>query len=181
MTYDLPNNFEIREAILEDAEAIASIHVRSWQIAYRGILEQNFLDNLNLEDNINRRKKGLSDGLGIHLVVTYNGTIIGFSDGNEARIEKFTQNGLKKLKGKIGEIKTLYIVQEYQARGIGKALFQEMIQRLKREGFCTIILWALADNVKAIKFYEAQGGVKIDEEYYIRGANKYLEFAYKFE
>jgi ribosomal protein S18 acetylase RimI-like enzyme len=181
MAYQLPNGFEIREAILEEAEAIASIHVKSWQIAYRGILEQSFLDNLNLEDNINRRKKTLSDGQGIHLVVTYNGTIIGFSDGNEARLEKLTQNGLKKLNGKIGEIKTLYIVQEYQARGIGKALFQEMIQRLKRNGFSPIILWVLADNVKAIKFYKAQGGVKIDEEYYVRGQEKYLEFAYMFE
>ncbi|MER6578988.1 hypothetical protein [Nonomuraea sp. NPDC001023] len=37
----------IRKATPADAQAIAEIHVRSWQAAYRGLLPQDHLDGLD--------------------------------------------------------------------------------------------------------------------------------------
>lgn len=39
---------EIREATVEDANAIATVHVDSWQAAYRGILPEGYLANLSV-------------------------------------------------------------------------------------------------------------------------------------
>ena len=39
----------IRLATLEDARKIAEIQVASWQVAYRGILPDEFLDQMNVE------------------------------------------------------------------------------------------------------------------------------------
>jgi hypothetical protein len=40
----------IRPAEPPDAMAIARVHVRSWQVAYRGLLPQDYLDQLHPED-----------------------------------------------------------------------------------------------------------------------------------
>jgi hypothetical protein len=42
-------DFVIREASIEDAAAIADLHVRSWQAAYRGIVPDVILDGLSVE------------------------------------------------------------------------------------------------------------------------------------
>jgi len=39
----------IREATVEDAEAIAKVHVNSWQAAYQGILPDGYLAKLTVE------------------------------------------------------------------------------------------------------------------------------------
>lgn len=45
---------KIREASVEDAPAIARVTVDTWKTAYRGIIDDNYLDNLTYED----REKG---------------------------------------------------------------------------------------------------------------------------
>jgi hypothetical protein len=40
---------EIRAAVPEDALAVARVHVRSWQVAYRGLIAQAYLDSLKPE------------------------------------------------------------------------------------------------------------------------------------
>ena len=43
---------EIRRATLEDAMAIASVHVRSWKSAYPGQIPQGYLDSLHPKDRV---------------------------------------------------------------------------------------------------------------------------------
>ena len=38
-------SIEIRAAQLNDAPSIAQVHIRSWKTAYRGIIDQDYLDN----------------------------------------------------------------------------------------------------------------------------------------
>ena len=49
----------MREAILADAEAIATVHVRSWQAAYRGQLPDEYLDGLTVEDRLSQHQWAL--------------------------------------------------------------------------------------------------------------------------
>jgi hypothetical protein len=39
----------VRPATPDDADAIASVHVRSWQAAYRGIVPDAMLDALSIQ------------------------------------------------------------------------------------------------------------------------------------
>ncbi|WP_274857053.1 hypothetical protein [Bacillus methanolicus] len=39
----------IRKAVGDDAAQIARVHVKSWQETYKGLIDQNYLDNLKIE------------------------------------------------------------------------------------------------------------------------------------
>src|SRR3972149_5139810 len=46
----LSGGVEIRTAVAEDAPGLATVHVRSWQLAYRGLMADEFLDGLSVEE-----------------------------------------------------------------------------------------------------------------------------------
>ena len=52
----------VRVATIEDAEAIAAIHLRTWQVAYEGIVPAEFLASLSIRERANmwRRVIGTS-------------------------------------------------------------------------------------------------------------------------
>ena len=47
----------IRKAKSEDIEKIANIKVRCWQIAYRNIIADEYLDNMDIEYTIEKNKR----------------------------------------------------------------------------------------------------------------------------
>ncbi len=51
----------IREAVPKDARAIAEIHVRSWQAAYRGQLTDDYLDGLTVDDRLEQHRRSLEE------------------------------------------------------------------------------------------------------------------------
>ena len=44
----------VRTAQPDDAAAVAEVHVRAWQAAYRGLMADEFLDSLRPEDRAAR-------------------------------------------------------------------------------------------------------------------------------
>ena len=42
--------FEIRDAVVGDADAMGRLHVRAWQYAYRGVMPDEYLDGLKAQD-----------------------------------------------------------------------------------------------------------------------------------
>lgn len=40
----------IRPAIIEDAAGIAKVHIDTWRIAYRDIVPQSYLNEMNYKD-----------------------------------------------------------------------------------------------------------------------------------
>ena len=57
-----------------------------------------------------------------------------------------------------GEIFELYLAPEYQGLGFGGRLFEACRADLAFHGLETVIVWALAENDRAIGFYEHLGG-----------------------
>lgn len=41
---------KVRHAVHQDIPKIAEIHVKSWQTTYQGIINQDYLDGLNIKD-----------------------------------------------------------------------------------------------------------------------------------
>jgi hypothetical protein len=70
---------QVHKAKVEDASGIAFVHVRSWQLAYRGHMPDEFLDGLNVEKCANMWRKFSQDPEKI-VVVAENtkGSIVGF-------------------------------------------------------------------------------------------------------
>ena len=57
-----------------------------------------------------------------------------------------------------GELFELYLAPEFQGLGFGRRLFKSARQDLAEHGYQNMIVWALADNERALGFYERMGG-----------------------
>ena len=101
-----------------------------------------------------------SDGF---IVAEVNGFVVGFVVGFPAREDT-------------GRIFSLAVHPLYQNRGIGSALFQEIIDVFRKSGVSEIVLEVRTGNLKARRFYEKHGLVQTDiaEKYYNDGENACL-------
>jgi hypothetical protein len=82
----------IRSARPGDARAIAEVHVASWRHAYRGLLPDDYLDRLSVEERERTRREHLEDpssGWGT-LVVDDGGRVVGFSTYGPSRDQDAT-------------------------------------------------------------------------------------------
>ena len=127
-----------------DAEIMgkAYVHWRSWQEAYRGIVNRQYLDRLTLEkcEEIARR---WPDDL---LVAKDGDRVIGFVGYGKAGDEDLDD---------AGEIFALYILTEYYGQGVGYRLMQAGLDRLRD---CSeIVVRVLKENERAVRFYERCG------------------------
>jgi L-amino acid N-acyltransferase YncA len=80
---------EIRRAQAADALGVATVHVRSWQAAYKGLLPDLYLDQLDVE----RRRAGWARNIdeadwprtGTLVATEASGNVIGFAHVGPAR------------------------------------------------------------------------------------------------
>jgi GNAT superfamily N-acetyltransferase len=81
-------------------------------------------------------------------VAEENGRIVGFADGGKERSHPESGEG---------ELYAIYILKEFQGRGIGKALMKEAVRSLTGSGMNSMVTWAL-EKSPYLKFYETVGG-----------------------
>lgn len=139
----------LRPAEPADALAVARVHVRSWQAAYRGLIADEYLDSLRAEDRAARYDFSHVDPLKPHtLIAVEDGRILGFATTLPARDADTPE---------AGELAALYLDPEDWGRGIGAALIQAAREHLVTAGFTQAVLWVLDGNQRAIRFYEKHG------------------------
>ena len=125
--------------------AVAWVHVRSWQVAYRTLLPDDYLDQLRPEDRAQRYDFANTDSLKPHTIVAAEGGLIrGFATTAPSRDPNLADHG---------ELYALYVDPEHWGRGIGVALISAARARLFELGFQNALLWVLAGNVRAERFY----------------------------
>jgi ribosomal protein S18 acetylase RimI-like enzyme len=166
--------FTIRQAALADAPAIVRVHITSWQEAYKGIVDQDHLDNLSYSDRLARREKILSatGKDSIHLVALVDNQIVGFCDAGPS---------FEASQDYIGEIHTVYIIEPFKHLGIGTALMKAAISHLTEKKLIPYIIHVLSDNLPARSFYERFGGTVYQEVLSPTGGKDYLEATYIFQ
>ena len=144
----------IRDATSADAHAIAEVHVRSWQAAYRGELPDDYLDGLSVDEREGNWRRWLAepDPRGGVLVATKPDLrVIGFTGFGPARDDDASPG--------TGEVFTIYLRPEWFGRGVGRDLFARANQRLRDLGYSRASLWVLATNERSRRFYEKAGWV----------------------
>jgi ribosomal protein S18 acetylase RimI-like enzyme len=129
----------IRVASPEDIEGIARVHVDSWRSTYQGIISESFLSGLTLEkrkknwswtfNNLNKDEK--------IFVAEDEGRIVGFSNGGKNRIDDPEYDG---------ELYAIYILKEYQGKGIGKKLVEKVAASLMEKNYKAMMVWVLESN-----------------------------------
>jgi GNAT superfamily N-acetyltransferase len=144
----------IRNAVLEDAPALARVRVDAWRETYRGLIPDAYLDELSYAENesnfSNRIEAGERQGCCL-VAEDEAGTLLGFAIGG---IERSLNPEY------MGEIYAIYLLKEYQRKGVGTALVKAVVQWLLDREMNSMTIWALEQN-PARKFYEALGGTLI--------------------
>ena len=118
----------------------AYVHWKSWQESYRGIVDDGYLDRMTLAQTEEKAFR-------------WRDNILVAKDGE--RVVGFVGYGSASGEEGAGEIFALYVLEEYQKRGIGYTLMREALSLLK--GCRVVYLWAFKENAKAICFYERVG------------------------
>ena len=136
----------LRTAQPADAAAVAAVHVRSWQVGYRGLLPDEYLDALQPKDRAQHYTFG-DPRQPATIVAIEAETICGFATTAPSRDD---QRGT-------GELLALYVHPERWGLGIGRALLQDALARLRRQGFEQASLWLLVGNERAERFYRIDG------------------------
>jgi GNAT superfamily N-acetyltransferase len=136
----------IRPAAPDDALAVARVHVRAWQVAYRGLIAQSYLDSLKPE--IWAAKYALhraGPGSPTTLVAVDGETVCGIAMFGPYRGEELPNDG---------ELLAIYVDPEYWHTGVGRQLIVATREGLRRAGFTEAALWVLDENSRARRFYE---------------------------
>ena len=147
----------IRRAVPGDAPAIARIHVAGWQVAYRGILPEAYLDALDEAQNEARRRKILEqpqDSASANWVLEREGVLLGWAATCPARDEDLGPG--------VHELAAIYLDPERIGRGHGRELMAFCIADAVERGYREMIMWVLSGNERANRFYEAAGFVRDD-------------------
>lgn len=130
--------------------------MRAWQRAYAGVMATSFLDGLDeaawgraWRHRLSERAAGRGEP-GVELLVAEhpgNGTVAGIAtlgperDGDGAR----------------GELWMLNVDPGAWGLGVGSALLAQVEARLAARGFTRAVLWVVAGNDRARRFYDTHG------------------------
>jgi GNAT superfamily N-acetyltransferase len=149
VTNSKPTNLLLRDAQPSDADAVARVHVLTWQNAYRGLLPDAYLDALRPEERARRYTFGGADPSAPRTLVALVGAeLVGFATVCVAREE-----------GAPAELSALHVQPSQWGQGIGAALIAAARARLVREGCRAARLWLLEGNARAERFYRIDGWV----------------------
>ncbi len=127
-----------------EIEGKAYVHWKSWQEAYKGLIDQAYLDSMTLEKCTSIAFKW-RDNI---LVAKDGDKVVGFAG--------YGEHGDSALPD-TGEVFAVYILSEYYGKGVGCALMQQALQKLSQ--YERVALWVLKGNKRAIRFYEKCGFV----------------------
>ena len=150
----------LRMAEMADSEAIASVNIQSWKDTYPGIMPQKRLDGLNMERCTKHWQANIRGAFTV-LVAELEGRIVGFLSGGDNIEYQACETGLGNACD--CELGALYLLQEFQGRGIGKALFQRFVELMKQDSRRTMIVW-VAEKNRSTGFYAAMGGELVDRK-----------------
>src|ERR1700685_869365 len=152
----------VRLARVDDARAIAEVHVASWRTTYKGIFSDALLDNLSVDKReLSWREMLASPEPNSVTLVACNvgGSIVGFVSGGAERTGRL---------GYEGELYAIYLLQLAQRQGLGTLLVQHFVCELRARGLGSMAVWVLAANPFR-EFYEALGGKVVAAQGVARG------------
>jgi ribosomal protein S18 acetylase RimI-like enzyme len=146
----------VRTALPADASAIARVHVESWRTTYEGLLPAAYLAALDVADYAARWERSLRGPFAgaVVLVAEADGGVVGFASGGPERDEDPRY---------LGELYALYLLREFQGRGLGRALVEATAAALAERRMTSMAVWVLRDNARARGFYERLGGMYLRE------------------
>ena len=136
----------IREANAEDMELIANLYVMNWKKTYVGLLPDNFLNGLTVNDGINKWQKYLTKEKHRIFVAYENENFLGFSACKE---DEELKNCLY--------LDSLHVSESSRGKGVGTKLINTVGSYAYIKGYEHMSICIVKGNDKAKRIYEKMG------------------------
>jgi ribosomal protein S18 acetylase RimI-like enzyme len=142
----------IRDAVVADADAMGRLHVRAWQSAYRGVMPDEYLDGLQVNDRVEMWRARLSrSDLPPLLIASVVGAVVGFA--------AFGAEHTTSSPPSCGELYAMNLDPDFWGQGIGRVLLGRVTEGLQAMGYDEAVLWVVPENERARALYESEGWV----------------------
>ena len=154
----------VRRARPSDAPLIGAVHVAAWRSAYPGILPEGYLAGLSVTRQAAYYDRQIRAGSGVYVAIASGQDVPG---GAGPRLVGYTtvgRNGAV-LPGGVradGEVETLYVLDDWRDRGVGRRLIRTGAAHLAAAGSRAAFLWVLRNNPSRW-FYQRLGGRPVAE------------------
>ena len=153
---------DIRAGSAADAAEIRRVRRESWIAAYTGIIDRAAIDRATAEPP--RDRPAPDPPPDVRTLVAVGGddpAVIGFASfGPERAVVSASYPAVPQAGGSIavsGELYALYVTPAWWSTGTGRALMGSALAALNEARYARVILWVLADNARARRFYERAG------------------------
>ena len=158
----------IRVATRADIPGLARVHVQSWLETYSGLVPQEILDAITLESRVLQWERTFDQPYGI-FVALEDDVVVGFASCGAA--QDFLQAD--------GELYTLYLLNAFQHRGLGRALWNAVLEFGQARNWESMVVWVLESNILAQGFYKHSGCKFVDRRVEIVRRVKLPKVAYE--
>ena len=135
----------VRTAQIQDIAGISHLLATSWKTAYRGIVDDDYLDSLGYDHWVDYLTSALSGDTVFSMVLSENQEIVGASVLGKSE----TENEVHLI--------SLYLLPEKIGLGYGHKFYGEIEKEIRNKGFKKCALDVLEKNKRAVKFYKAHG------------------------
>ena len=168
------NNINIRLAVLSDASAMAEIHARSWEAAYKDIMPAKYIEKQS-EKRPAQWRNILSQENKKQYIIEADGKPAGMVCVGEPHHE-YTEifNDDSCIDSSFCELHNIYLHPNYFRCGIGTRAMDFAINKGREANKSNIVLWVFAENIGSIRFYEVCG-FSVDGAYMFYNCGKEMK------
>lgn len=156
----------VRPARPDDLPGLQEVARRTWRATYTGLIPdadiERFLERYYRLEALGRALERLGEGM---LVAAVDDQVVGYATCGVNR------EGT-------GELFAIYVLPEWQRRGVGRRLWQRAIEHLRSLGLPEMVVWVLAANEPARRFYEHQGAALLGTRAFTVGETPLEEAGY---
>jgi GNAT superfamily N-acetyltransferase len=147
----------VRRARPDDASALARIHIAAWRAAYRGVMPDRFLDGLDLQRWTDRWQQTLG---GLRPAEQTPAAVL-VVEGEIGEPAGFAMTGPERTpappaRGR-GELWAINLAPDAWGHGLGQLLLGAAERALAEAGHVEAMLWVVATNERARRFYGRAG------------------------
>lgn len=165
----------IRNVKKEDLPSVVDIKITGWQAAYKGIIDDDYLNNLTNERETNIAKMEKNYMKNGFIVAEINGEVVGFCR------YIFDNSFSKEINDIDCELGAIYVRPDLKYSGIGTKMFNYVLNEFKSNKKTKMVLWCLKDNEPSKKFYSKMGGKIVKEKNVDIGNKQYIECCFEYE
>ena len=148
-------DYIIEKLSIDNVEYYARVSALAWKQSYKGIVNDDFLELINTEEEIHKAISNLKEVLNDssrRFLLKYNDEYVGILRVRKTKYDKYSE---------CGELGALYLLDAVKGKGFGKILFNKAISELKEMNYDKMIIGCLSEN-PSNEFYKHMGGKFVD-------------------